>query len=304
MRLSIAILLAALGCGDSGSSTDGGSDSSRDAPAIDSAIDAAPCGECDTVDFSVEVDGETLTDGLIVDWVWGFQGGTMITPTLVFDAGVTEGETVEVVVTHAPDPEAPELFGEAADFQGPFTYFFDVWRNDGRLIVGPINDQLGWVDLDGMRLIHEVEVRAARGTTTRTAAIELAESEPSPCDAFELESGGCAYYLIPGSVSVSVGEPDPIYSSCTDARGVTLTFTADAADDAIACADTTPFGLITTQVFMTSSSYNPPASCLDGVGLTEGATLPATWRLIRSGTCNPSYVTLDVDTSACDEMCL
>lgn len=303
LRFSIAFALLAA-CGDSGSDADAATDADSADGGVDARIDAEPCGECDTVDFFVEVDGEPLTDGRVVDWVWGFQGGTMITPTLVFEGGVTEGETVEVVVRHDPDPDAPELFGEAADFQGPYTYFFDVWRNAGRLIVGPINDQLGWVDLDGMRLIHEVEVRAARGTTTRTSAIEMAAGEPSPCDVFELESGGCAYWLIPGTVSVAIGDPDPIYSSCTDARGVTLTFTPDSMDDAIACAETTPFGLLETSTFMTSSSYNPPASCLDEVGLTEGATLPATWRLIRTGTCSPSFLTLDADTSSCDEMCL
>ena len=303
MRFWIVLVVLA-GCGDSTPSTDAGTDTGVDS-SFDSSIDSEPCGECDTVDFSVEVDGEPLTEGRVVDWVWGFQGGTMITPTIVFQNGVTLGETVEVEVRHMPDPDAPDLFGEAEDFRGPYTYFFEVWRNDGRLIAGPIDDQLGWVELDGMRLIHSVQVRAARGTTTRSTAIELATHEPDACEPFELYSGGpgsCPYRLIPGDARVTVGDPDPDTGSCTNARGVSFEFTPDSPDEANACAEIrgANFDLLR---FTVGAGMDPPAGCLDSVGLIDGATIRSTVMVIERGGCTPQLFRIEADTTACDEMC-
>ena len=302
MRILTALVLL-LGCDDSTSGSDSGTDAGSDS-AFDSAIDSEPCGECDAVDFFVEVGGEPLADGRVVDWVWGFQGGTMITPTLVFTDGVTVGETIEVEVRHDPDPAAPELFGEGEDFRGPYTYFYEVYRNADRVVAGPIDDQLGWIDLDGMRLIHSVRVRAARGTTTRTAAIEMATSEPTPCDVFEIRRGECNYYLIPGTASITVGDPDPLYSTCTtDPRSVRMAFAPDDMDAAAACAESRGLSLELEGMFTVFGGTQPPASCLDEAGLVDGTEVPATMWLIRNGTCTPITIHPDSDTSACDEMC-
>lgn len=301
MRFLIALALL-IGCGTSSTGTDSGTDTRPD---FDSSADTAPCGECDTVAFSVEVDGEPLTDGRVVDWVWGFQGGTMIVPLIVFDYGVSAGETVEVEVRHDPDPAAPELFGEGEDFRGPYTYFFDVRREDARMVAGPVNDQLGWVGLDGMRLLHTVDVRAASGTASRSAALEMAATEPDACEPFELESGGgggCPYRLIPGEVRVTVGDPDPLTSNCNDARGVSLEFTPDDPEDATACAElhSVDFGRLS---FTVGAGADPPSSCLDGVGMTDGSTARATVMVIERGGCSPRVFRLDADTSACTDMC-
>lgn len=296
MRTLIVFALL-VGCGDDAAPSDAGSD------AADASFDSAVDGDASDVIFSLEIHGEPWSDGQVVDWEFGFQGGTMIVPLVVFEDGVTAGETVEFTVRHAPDPDAPELFGEAAQFRGPFTYFFEVRADGERLVAGPILDQLGWSDLDGMRLIHTVDVRAARGNASRSYAIEMETRGPSPCDVFDIEDGGCSYYVIPGMATVSIVDPDPIYGSCVDGQGVRLDFVPDDMEAAVACAETTAFSELQLQQMFLVGSQHPPASCLDGVGLTEGAVVPALLRHIRVGTCSPSQIDLTMDTSACTEMC-
>jgi hypothetical protein len=142
------------------------------------------CQDCPPIAFDVEVyapDGTyvPLTDGAVVPWQWGLQGGTMLMPRIVFDpADVEEGTDVAVTIRHSPDPSAPERYGQVAEFSG-LTQTLDVTNEDGRLAIGPLNDQLGWDELDGTRLTYEVEVSSSVfGTSTMTAVIELAPMSP------------------------------------------------------------------------------------------------------------------------------
>ena len=169
------LLLAFLACGDSDPNpVDGGA---LDAGG-DSGTDSGPCATCTTLPFQVEFLGSggavALEDGAVVEWEWGFQGGTMITPRILFDEGVVEvGQEVRVEIRHAPDPSAPDAYGQVAEFPGvPLDLLVD--RNDaGRLVLAPINDQLGWDDLDGTRLILSVAVRTGDERGTQSGAITL-----------------------------------------------------------------------------------------------------------------------------------
>ena len=86
-----------------------------------------------------------------------------------------------------------------------------------------------------------------------------------------------------------------------------MTFEPEDPATAMACALTLSPG---TAVFeeehrlVALAGANPPTSCLDGIGVTVGADLPASLWVIERGGCAPTAFMLDLDTSACSDQCV
>ncbi|MFK8003440.1 MAG: hypothetical protein AB8H86_27965 [Polyangiales bacterium] len=293
------IALSLFGCGDPPDPTpfDGGTP--------DAGSDAGPCDECTPLPFQVELRGQegpvVLEDGVVASWEWGFQGGTMITPRIVFDEGVVEdGQEVSVQISHSPDPNAPDTYGEVTEFPG-VSINASVGRDSGgRLLLAPINDQLGWDDLDGTRLVLSVTVRTGNEQGTQTGAISLQVPE-GPCDIFEQTGDGCRYYQIPG---IAVANVEPTEGVCMDPQRVALEFLPNAEEAAAECATELGFAPLRTDFTYTlSSGFDPPLACLDALSLATGARVPAHVALIAAGGCSPINFRIDADDGSCSELC-
>ncbi|MGE0788122.1 MAG: hypothetical protein AB7S26_20795 [Sandaracinaceae bacterium] len=269
----------------------------------------------DTITFTVEAatpDGVrpvATTGDALLSWEWGFQGGTMIQPVLVLDPSqVRVGTTLDVVLRHTPDPAAPDRFGQIAGFP-ELRMSTEVYRaEDGRLVVGPFQDQIGNSELDGLRLTLSIEVSSSRHRPASwSTTVELAPMMTNTsCEPFAVIDAGCTYREIPGVAMVALEAPLPSESSCTDATRVRLTFAPDDPTLASACATSlgwTDEALLQDRTFTVSGS-NPPTSCLDEVGLTEGASVPASVWIIERGTCPPAELQLQLDATACTEQCM
>ena len=259
------------------------------------------CTDCDALSFTImldDTDGSAaeLSDGFVASWVYGFQGGTMIVPWLLFDAGsVVEGELVRVELTHSPDPADPDAFGEVADFTS-LSLELEVQRDaEGRLVTSLIEDQIGWTDLDGTRLTMSATVRRGDDVAMHSGTI-LLMNPSSPCDVFESSDSGCGYHHIPGTVTVSVGDAS---DACTEGRTIELAFQANDPEAAAACLETRG------SIFNPELTFERTASsaCIEELGLTDG-TFGATLDVIYSGGCVPGNLRLDGDLEArCDALC-
>jgi hypothetical protein len=61
----------------------------------------------------------------------------------------------------------------------------------------------------------------------------------------------------------------------------------------------------TDRTFTIGDGENPPRACLASLGITVGATFPATRRDLTAGTCTPTIFELDnLDTQPCTAACL
>ena len=307
--IGFVVALTGAGCGG-GAATDAGTPDAG--PPRDSA-----CEGCGALEFDLEVVGQPgqpavpVVDDASVPWVWGPQGGSMVQPVLVFDgARVPAGTDVVVTVRHAADPAAPERFARVMNF--PETTFPIRLTTDpaGRVVAGPLNDQLAWTSIDGARPVYTVEVTAmGLGTARREAVVELGTmSVPASCGGFVLEGMGCMYRSIPGIVTVAPFEPVlPGDSTCVDGVRVTLAFTT-LDPEARACLESQPFwagqSLPFVQSFTLFDGRHPPRGCLEGAGIVEGAALPARLMVQEVGSCTPLSLRLFADTSACESMCV
>lgn len=304
MSACVLVALCIQGCG-------------ADASAADAAVDAALCEGCPAPAFQVEVYGSgerygphTMSDRAVLPWRWGSQGGTMLLPRLVFEEGtVAEGERLLVTLEHHPDPDAPEAFGEAAEFP-MLTQRATVQRDEeGALTVGTFDDQLSDEAIDGMRLVYVARVEAeGRESAERRYRVEL-ETTPAAiaCASFEERDEDCAWYVVPGVATVRISDPDPRSYACdTDPRRVELTFTADDPVAAEACDRSLRFdpALGRTRTFTVGAGAAPPASCLEPTGVVDGATLPAELHLMRGGGCGGAFVQLAPEiTERCADEC-
>ncbi|MCP4500894.1 MAG: hypothetical protein GY822_13115 [Deltaproteobacteria bacterium] len=89
-----------------------------------------------------------------VPWVWGFQGGTMIRPYLLFDSesGVQAGDYVQVRLHVHRVANAP-FYVDSPDF-GSMSFTTPGYESG----IGPIDFQLSWVELYDTELVLEVEI--------------------------------------------------------------------------------------------------------------------------------------------------
>lgn len=184
-------------------------------------------------EVAIGPDGET-------SWVRGSQGGTMIRPVLVLpsDGPYSVGDEVDVRLTHAPDPGAPGAFGIDEAFR-VYERPVVVEARGGKLVLGPLDDQLGWTALDGVRLTLHVEIEGLEGALERR--LSLYNPDP-PVDhacygyAPGLGEGGCSYATVPGTArltAVSEGE------NCGATLTATFSPTTRTAPHASAAASST-----------------------------------------------------------------
>ena len=289
MLLMLALLLPA--CDDGGGGGGG-------------STDAGPGPAPDVIDFTLMAERQdaelvALQDGGEAPYVWGLQGGTMLRPAFRLAAAQWEvGDVFKIGIKRAPDPAAPDAYGDIGDFD-PLQIEAEAWRDDDqRLYLGPFNDQLGWDELAGRRLIYEVSLE--RGSARGSARLALTLASPQadgPCAEFESTGGGCSYRRLPGTLRVT--RVDDVALRCADGVYPSGTFTPSPA--AQACADSLPFsqGLLTAEHQIGAGSRQ----CLADEAVVVGAELPATADVIERGTCSPWVVALDRDLSACGEGC-
>ncbi len=277
-----------------------------------SSNDPEPCTDaCEELSFDVIVSHEgsevTITDGATIPWEYGFQGGTMIRPQIVVADGAMAGELVEVTLSHDADPADPDTLGQAADFP-TFTVSEHLREEEGRLVAGPFDDQIGWTELNGTHFILGLQARAETAAGTFSAAVTVSNAE-GPCDAFiPSDASGCVYADIPGVVTVtSIDDPAAGEPTCTGGRAVTLAFTAEDLDAAQSCADALPFGesVERSVTLRLADGRYPPDGCLADLGVTLGATFDAELSLISNGTCTPANFTWAMpDLAACEAACM
>ncbi|MEC7524122.1 MAG: hypothetical protein VYE22_29850 [Myxococcota bacterium] len=210
-------------------------------------------------------------DGQDVTYEWGFQGGTMILPSLEIPASVTSGDgCVQVRLRHREDPAHP---GEAGDAPSHSYDWTDPMRRSGdRLQMRHLNDQIGWDAPDGHRFVLEAEVRgvdfALRGEVSVRAVDEDGFDE---CDTIPTEYRfGCEVWMVTGAVTVdAVGDGG---DGCDDLLDVTLTMAPEA---------TYPDGCVPLTRTLEFSR-----GCVEAHGLTPGAVVEdAYWELPASGSC-------------------
>ena len=260
------------------------------------ALCALGCGTDDLSTAELRFVGDEGEVALGADgrapWMWGFQGGAMIQPVLVLppDAGYAAGDRVSLRITHAPDPEAPEMFSVAHDHRA-LEVDAEVEARDGLLVTTPVPDQLGWGALDGTRLLLRIELAGVADLEHRLTLYR----QPDPCAAWVTGGSGCGYAQIPGTYHV-VG-----FDRADDACGtpaVALSGWFEPSPEAAECAALA----VATTLDEGTVMPGPEASraCFDGLSVGVGSTLPASAHFMFRGTCGPDlYAEVELDTSAC-----
>lgn len=297
MRIIAALCLGLFACDDGGAplGVDGGPGGAGGAGGVGGA------GGADDAAFEVAVaesDGLiTLADGATVGFEWGFQGGTMIRPAVLLPAASVAGvEEVRVTLRHRPDPAAPEAFGELEAFPG-LILDLPVDPHDGtHRIVGPIDDQLGWLDLDGTRFVLEVIVDGPAGQARRSFGLTI-EGEATPCDPFPAIGGGCVYREIPGRFAVTAHAP------AADCAGAVVPIVAFAPTDdgaGVACIDHLGFADLVSQALpWPGLEGGADPACLAEIGLGLDGGADGSVSVIQNGGCAPFDRLVGFDASAC-----
>lgn len=287
MRIFGLLCMCLVACDDGGDARDGGSDMG--------AVDAGGA-----VEFEVVVEEENglvpIDDGATVVFQWGFQGGTMIRPGVLVPAQAVEGlDEVRLTVRHRPDREHPDAYGDAGDFAG-VVLDLDVRPYDAdRRLIGPVDQQLGWADLAGVRL--ELDVTITAPTFEARQLVRLAiEGDATPCDAFPESGMSCVYRSVPGIFTVSAHAPAP---DCPDAVVPMVAFEPHGAE-AGRCLEWSGLGeLAARPVPWPGLEGGADADCLDELGLGPTGSAPGEIALQVNGTCSPITIEPFEDFSAC-----
>lgn len=230
-----------------------------------------------------------------VPWQWGFQGGTMIRPVLLFptDGPVAPDDEVVVRVWHEPDPAAPETFRVPSAFTyqefGVYAY-----EEQGRIWVGPLDDQLGNESLTGIQLRLIVQLSFDAQRYVKTLHITAPDRDPTvdPCLPYAPglgESGGCLYAEVPVQMTLTEVAANPNLGACdTDAADLMATF-QPADDDARACFAAAGYDrLIADDQTPVPVAHAPAAlDCLTEEGVVVGEQRTGTYTFIVQGTCSP-----------------
>jgi hypothetical protein len=240
-------------------------------------------------------------DGL-VPWMWGQQGGSMIRPALVFEAGTVlpPGE-LEILITHEPVPGDEASFGVDVSLGGVAFVSGVGVEADGRLRVGPFDDQLAWEALDDTRHVFRMTVEGTSIAVERTLVLENHRTRENPfaddpCKPFSPGLGvvaGCVYADLP-VVARIVAREDPPGSDPPDACLGTVSLRLDLSvvdAGALECLVSRGWTLESLQnggYFDDAEPSSPGApACADAWGLVVDGEVPATATLQIEGTCGP-----------------
>ena len=161
------------------------------------------CSNSPIVDGSITV-GTRESDGGFTPYtnngevplVWGFQGGTMITPSISIDGALGAGDEVPFDVSlENVDATTNQAWSNYSGFaQRTMTFS----RVGDRLVSSPIQDQLAFDDLPGQRMKLRVTVVTPRGNLQHEVSFTLRSAGPRP-------RGGCA--LAPMYCDAALSDP-------------------------------------------------------------------------------------------------
>ncbi len=242
---------------------------------------------------------EPWADGDEVEWVWGTQGGTMIQPVLSLDIDlVGDARQANLTLTNNPDPDFPEADGELETFSG-FTAAIPLTEAGSVLLSAPLDDQLGWQEPSGVRLILEVTVSGDGFEASRSMPLKLEGDLPTPsvCDDLPTFGSGCVYRLIAGTGTVTAVAAGSGTPSCDERVAVDFDFApADAAWGE--CYEGGETGSLNT-----ADGRDPPSACVDQLGIAVGAELSVEFGHSIAGTCTPYQWFTDAALEGCDAIC-
>lgn len=236
-----------------------------------------------------------IEDGATVPFVWGLQGGTMIQPGVLLPAHAVEGiDLVRLTVRHRPDPAHPAAFRNAAQF-ADVIQDLSLWPYGAdRVLAGPVDQQLGRSDLDGMRLQLEITVSAPTFEVHKT--LQVAISNPAtPCDGFRRSGGACQYWSLPLPMQVIAHDPAP---GCPNAVVPMVEYLTDGADTR-RCAEWLGLDGEPGVLPAPGLANGADADCLDEMGLNVGAAVPGRVAVQDKGDCAPIVLQPTGDARAC-----
>ncbi len=280
--LLLASLLVAA-CGDTPDPNDPWSD--------DPPVQGAVIGEL--------VDGAFVPweAGAQAAWVWGGQGGAMITPVVAVPLELAGDERLaHITLRNLPDPGFPGSSGELVQFASS-EFEEALTEVDGQLLTPTLPDQVGWSDPGGVRLRLEATVRGEAFSTTTTVPIEVAnDGADNSCSELPTEGQGCVYTLLPGTLWIAMITPSETPSACPDPQTVEFEYWPD--DDAMGHCSGDTWGTLTMP-----DGRELPGGCLEGLGVQSEAYFPVVQKTLIAGTCTPLIYEFGFDFSACEALC-
>ncbi|MBX7193482.1 MAG: hypothetical protein K1X94_15610 [Sandaracinaceae bacterium] len=318
--LALSLALAGIsgvtpGCGTSTSTPDTGhldgghldGGPSSDAPAI--FCNGAPifAGAADETAEVGLTQGDTFTawhDGDAVAYVWGFQGGTMITPTISAPSSIASPSNPCVLLDiENLEPEGGHVF-EAFP---RYTTLLDGTPNGDRLELVGVFDQLGNAAIpEHTPLTLDVTIRGTAGAAHTRVRIDVVSSTtlPPECIALPTHGEGCVFRSIPATGRITAIRPvtpaDDVPLCPTggaDAMFVEYDLEVDAAYRACTSTPSRTALRLGIQGYLA-----PPMQCLTDASLEVGSTFPVTYDESIAGTCTPYSVivpALDPCTASC-----
>jgi hypothetical protein len=202
-----------------------------------------------------------------------------------------------MTVLHRPDPDHPDAFGDAGDFAGVILDLPVQPYDDDFRLVGPVDQQLGWTDLDGVRLELVVQITAP-GLEVESAVRLSIEGQAGPCDVFPIEGESCRYVHVPGEFVIDGFEE----GDCEGATRPKVLFQpADRAAET--CIADTGAGPLVERPVRWPGLDNADPDCLAQQGWAVGTALEGSVSLILNGGCSPMTVNIDVMADMCQMEC-
>ena len=246
-------------------------------------------------------------------WVWGFQGGTMVRPEIVFydDVEIYEGEELEIVIRNEvlPDSEKPDAFDPAfGEYRMRGLVVAD--NETGALTLGPFDNQLGWDSLAGLNMRFSVEVSTFTGDLTfEVQLVDILSREVEKCSAFRPAQASspddtCVYVTLPGSVVIADVETVNYIDACGE--DAALVYGSFLPEDPAASACLDAYVAIgwpdpTFESFPVELPLDATQSCLAENGVEAGAENAAEYVMGVVGYCNPPVALYwTEDLSACE----
>ncbi len=286
-------------------------DAAEDAPFEEFECDGGACRprRCAyaTYDESEPLEGlevGSFVDGVFVPWrdgddvtyLFGFQGGAMIQPVVRVPASMAGDGCARVDVENARDeafPDAPA--GELDEFGS--ARFLQLFQRDGEehVIVGPLDDQLGWAAADGLQLALTVTARTASWARRTTLHVRVVDADGfQECDLVPSQGlAGCTYRVFYGTATVTSIDA-PADAPCSNERVDVRYDFAPRDEETAHCIDETVTG--TTDL---AHSVSMSLGCIAQAGLAEGASFPIQWRLGSTPECPPFEAWPDVTVGGC-----